>query len=122
MIRISKIIHKDDLCKYIEDKDISKISILRRKNNLKNRDLIKIYLFVHVDWGKFCTMIGQLKVLAKKEYIGPGVNPFLNGAGNCKMCGFIGSSDVEKLISFEQLYGINCAIPTDYTNIIKKYK
>ena len=122
MIRFTKIIKKDDIFKYMNDLNVSKISIPRRINNLNDTSVVKVHLFINVDWTKFCSMLAHLKQLAEGTKIGPGVNPFFKGLGNCKHCGFITKTDVQKIINIETTYNIKCAITKNYIELINKYK
>lgn len=121
-IRITKIIKKDSLDSYIKDPLVSKISIVRRKNNLNDPTAVKIDLYISIDMQLFHNMIGQCHNIAKNNKIGNGVNSFLNGLGNCKVCGHISQGDVIRLLQIEQTYKINLSIPKNYINLINLYK
>lgn len=121
-IRITKIIHKTQLDDYVKDQNICRISIVRRKNNLSNPNLLKVELFILVDKQKFHNLIEQCKVISKNNKIGNGVNSFLNGLGNAKVCGFISCGNIIKLQSIELEYNLNLSLPHIYLELITKYK
>lgn len=121
-IRVSKIIRKNDLELYIKNPEISKVSIVRRKNNLRNPDLLKVDIFIVVERQAFFNMIGRANFIGKTTTIGNGVNCFLNGIGNAKKCGFMTSTDINKLKTIETTYNLNFSIPNHYFDLINKYK
>ena len=123
MIRINKLIKKDELFAYVNNPDFIKIELTRRKNkDLINPSLCKVFMYLKVDWMEFCNMLGVCKKQHNVERNwDKGDKGFLNGIQSCKVDGFMRSTHIIKLMSIEDKYQINLAIPKEYKQLIEKY-
>jgi hypothetical protein len=123
MIRINKLIKKDELFTYLSNPDIAKIELTKRKNkDLTNPYLCKVFMHMKVDWVEFCNMLGVCKIQHNVERNWEkGDKGFLNGIQSCKKDGFMRSTHILKLMDIENKYQINLAIPKEYKQLIEKY-
>jgi hypothetical protein len=124
MIRFSKIIHKDELSLYINNKDIVKFEMLYRDNKaLKNPNVYRIQFYVRINDSAFFNMLGLCNIAHKLNMKWkPGNKAFIGGIGSSKQHGFIKASVLEKMIKVEKDEKIKLGITEEFKETLKKWQ
>lgn len=119
MIRINKIINKNDLLDLLKDTNVAKIELLSSKNKeLKDLKVCRVFIYLKTDIKLLCSLVGNCK--KSKEQSIKNKN-FLSGICSILQCGFIRSTHVLKLIEIEKNEGLNLSIPKEWIKLIEKY-
>ena len=118
MYRKSFIIKKENLFKWIENEQVSKVEIANSYNkSLKDKSLCKIYVYFKINHQEFGAIFGACKVNVDK--VNSHDHQFLNGIQSLKGHGFISEKLVKKLIDVEKRNGINLSISSEIKNMNK---
>ena len=118
MYRKSFIIKKENLFKWIENEQVSKVEIANCYNkSLRDKSLCKIYVYFKINYNDFYTIIGSCKTNIDKvnSYDGQ----FLKGIKSIKGEGFISEKLLKKLIDIEKRNDINLSISGEIKNMNK---
>jgi len=118
MYRKSFIIKKENLFKWIENEQVSKVEIANCYNkSLRDKSLCKIYVYFKINYNDFYTIIGSCKTNIDKvnSYDGQ----FLKGIQSLKGEGFISEKLLKKLIDIEKRNDINLSISGEIKNMNK---
>jgi len=118
MYRKSFIIKKENLFKWIENEQVSKVEIANCYNkSLRDKSLCKIYVYFKINYNDFYTIIGSCKTNIDKvnSYDGQ----FLKGIQSLKGEGFISEKLLKKLINIEKRNDINLSISDEIKNMNK---
>ena len=110
MFRKSFIIKKDNLFKWIESEQLSRVEIANSYNKtLRDKTLCKIYVYFKIPIMDLNTIFGACKSELEKIKIGID-HAFVNGIQNLKGQGFISEKHLKKLIEIEERNGVNFSI------------
>ena len=96
---------------------------VKRNQKLNDNDSCEIYVYHNIDFQLISTIIGKCKEnvnLSRRDGIFDSVEEsFLSGIQSMKYVGYITKSRLEKIISIENKYNIDFAIPKQIKNFIK---
>jgi len=124
MLRVSKIIPKDKLFEFIEDPNVVKVEVSSSYNNLRDKTLCKIYVYLKISIFDVCSVVGNIKKEIKQTTGMTQSNwDYLHGfLGSSLQQGFVTTSDVVNLTRIEDEQGILFGIPKNWYKLILSYK
>jgi len=125
MIRVRHLIPKHEIFNYLENPEVSKILLYRKRNDALKQDyLCDVQVFYDVEFNEIATIIGACKVLVDKDgregLLTGAHHAFLNGIQSQKQLGFLTKTIIKKLIDIESIYNENLCISEKIREIIKK--
>jgi hypothetical protein len=135
MIRIGHIIKKDEIFTWVNNRDICRIELTRRKNEkLKDDSVCKIYAFHRVSISKDSNLIHGILGGCKKaivendaeifpEKLSGSDHAYLNGIQNQIKYGWLSRSMIKELLEIQSRNPqINLSIPKKIITLVEKYK
>jgi hypothetical protein len=134
MIRIGHIIKKDEIFTWVNNPEICRIELSRRKNEkLKDDSVCKIYAFHRVSISKDSNLIHGILGSCKKaiedndagifsEKLSDSDHAYLNGVQNQIKFSWLSKSMINKLVEIrDRNPHINLSIPKKIITLVEKY-
>lgn len=133
MIRIGHIIKKEEIFNWVNNPEICKIELSRRKNEkLKDNSVCKIYAFHRVSISTDSNLIHGILGGCKKaiedndagifsEKLSDSDHAYLNGIQNQIKYGWLSRSMIKELVEIQGRNCINLNIPKKIITLIEKY-
>ena len=135
MIRIGHIIKRDEIFNWVENPDICRVELTRRRNKeLKDKSVCKIYAYHRVSISKDSNLIHGILGGCKKAIVDndAGIFPeklsdsdhaYLNGIQNQIKHSWLSRSMIRELMEIQSRNSqINLNIPKKIITLIEKYK
>lgn len=120
MIRTTLILDKRGLFEIFELESISKIEIKKSKNNFRNPNLCKIYIYHRIDNHQFNTFLGNIKSYIKLlEKTGSPDKRFITGIYSSLKDGFIRQTNLIKIQEIIKRNNLINYIPKDWNKFLE---
>lgn len=125
MIKINKLIRREDLFSYLGDSNVSRVELNRCRNrSLKDDSVCWVSIFISLPKSYHLNALAGSLTDAIKNCTEwrKGNKCFVGGIRSIKQTGFINYSDLIRLKQIESEEGVNFGIPNEMLEIIARYR